>query len=68
MNLGCNVYGYIILEKNTCTIHFWTGYGKTSPFIAAHEFVFRGATDEKSDFLLHFLQELNIDKYESCSQ
>ena len=64
MNLGCNVFGYIILEKNT----FWTGYGKTSPFIAAHEFVFRGATDEKSDFLLHFLQELNIDKYESCSQ
>ena len=68
MNLR-KLYGYIILdENNSCTIHFWTGYGKTSPFIAAHEFVFRGATDEKSDFLLHFLQELNIDKYESCSQ
>jgi hypothetical protein len=43
-------------------VRYITGYGRTNAFIKAHEFVFRGATDERTDFLLQFLKELKIDK------
>ncbi|XP_061178630.1 uncharacterized protein LOC133187285 [Saccostrea echinata] len=48
--------GYRVIAVN------FPGYGNTNPFVRAHEFIFRGATDERSDFVLRFLQELNIDK------
>lgn len=43
------------------TVNF-PGYSKTNPILATQDFLFRGATDEKSDFVLHFLKELNIDR------
>ncbi|XP_062573916.1 uncharacterized protein LOC134235787 [Saccostrea cucullata] len=48
--------GYRVIAVN------FPGFGKTNPFVKAHEFIFRGATDERSDFVLRFLQELSIDK------
>lgn len=42
---------------------YFAGYSKTNPILATQVFLFRGATDEKSDFILNFLKELNIDRY-----
>lgn len=42
---------------------YFAGYSKTNPILATQDFLFRGATDEKSDFILNFLKELNIDRY-----
>eukprot|EP00105_Crassostrea_gigas_P021274 XP_011440352.2 PREDICTED: uncharacterized protein LOC105337361 [Crassostrea gigas] len=43
------------------TVNF-PGYSETNPILATQDFLFRGATDEKSDFILNFLKELNIDR------
>lgn len=43
------------------TVNF-PGYGETNPILVTQDSLFRGATDEKSDFVLHFLKELDIDK------
>lgn len=56
-----------ISKKCECLISimsmYFAGYSKTNPILATQDFLFRGATDEKSDFILNFLKELNIDRY-----